>query len=505
METRKKIKAPEKIPTGIEGVEQITLGGVVKSRATLVVGTSGSGKTLFSIEFIYRSITKFNRKAVFVSMEEDLIDIISNVKDLGWDLDTLEDEGKLRFLDAAPKDVEISEVGNYNLEGFLIQLQALIKEIDAEVLVLDSMGSLFQQFANTDAIRREILRLIRLMKKMGITTFMTAERLEEYGLISRHGIEEFVSDNVFILRNSLEGEQVRRTIQVLKMRGATHATGEYPFTIAENGISILPISSRELKQSSSMTRMSFGNDDLNKMTNGGLFKDSILLISGPTGSGKTLMCATFANEGCKNGEKVLMFAYEESPMQLRRNAASWGYDFEKWEDEGLLKIISLYPEAMGLEEHLLNVQKASHEFSPQRLIMDSVSAMERVSSIKIFREFVIGITSFLKHEEICSMMTSTTPSLSGGDSITETHISTITDIIIILRYVEIIGELRRGIAVIKMRGSQHEKSIREFTIDEKGLTIGKPFKLSQSILLTSPNPAPSAAEGSRLQGMFKQG
>ncbi len=504
MEPLRQIKIPEKLPTGIEGIEHITQGGFTKGRTTLVVGTSGSGKTLLSLEFLYRGITRFQQKAVFVTIEEEVEDIIGNVKNLGWDLDTLEQAGQLKFVDASPKESPLVEVGNYNLEGLMVQIESAIEEVSANLVVVDSIGSLFEQFSNQKTIRREILRLTKLLKRLGCTSLITAERLEEYGTISRYGIEEFVSDNVVVLRSVLEEEKIRRTIQILKMRGHAHAKGEFPFIIAETGFAILPLSARELQQSSSMERVGSGNATVDEMTSGGLFRDSIMLVSGPTGSGKTLMCATFITEACQQGEKVLLLAYEESPQQLRRNAQSWNVDFNKWESEGLLKIISLYPESMGLEEHLLLLQREVHSFHPRRFVMDSVSAMERVATIKNFREFVIGMTSFMKQEEVCCLLTCTTPKLAGGESITEAHISTITDIIVLLRYVEIQGSLRRGIAVIKMRGSQHDKDIHEFTIDSQGLHVGEPFKEAQNILLGTPSMS-TMPDTQRLEMMFSEG
>lgn len=497
------IKAPKKIATGIEGLEHITMGGLTEGRTTLVGGSSGSGKTLLAAEFLYRGITEFDRNGVFVTFEERPQGIMQNVKKLGWNLDELVQQNKLSIIDASPEPVPVTEVGDYDLSGLFAQIDYGVKEVGAKLLVMDSIGSLFHQFSNTALIRREIFRITEMLKELGVTAIITAERLEEYGPISRHGVEEFVSDNVIILRNVLEDEKCRRTIQVLKIRGDTHYKGEFPFTISNSGISILPLSAMELKQSSSSVRLSFGNAELDKMTNGGFFRDSIILASGPTGGGKTLMCTTFTAEACRHGEKVLLLAYEESGHQLLRNAQSWGMDFQKWEQDGLLKVICLYPEAMGLEDHLLMIRREIEEFKPRRMVMDSISAMERVSNVRNFREFVIGLTSYAKQEEICSLFTSTTPKLSGGDSITEAHISTITDAIVLLRYVEINGVLRRGIAVIKMRGSQHDKQIREFTIDGQGLHIGKPFKNVQNIVLGIPSStAPSESE--QLEEMFQK-
>ncbi|MBF0310802.1 MAG: circadian clock protein KaiC [Magnetococcales bacterium] len=492
----------DKIPTGIEGFEHITMGGLPKGRTCLVSGSSGSGKTILAMEFLYRGITLFGRKGIFVTMEERVEDLIRNVRKMDWDLQSLVNEGRLRFVDATPEPEPLQESGPYDLSGLLTRIQHAVETTGAELLVMDSLGSLFGQFSSPSTVRREIFRITASVKEMGITALLTAEREGEYGPISRFGVEEFVSDTVIILRNVLKEEKCRRTIQVLKMRGESHFKGEYPFTInTHSGISILPLSARELKQSSSTHRVSFGNRTLDQMAGGGLFRDSIFLVSGPTGGGKTLLATTFAADGCSHGEKVLLLAYEESRAQLLRNAQSWGMDFRKWEEDGLLKVVCQYPEAMGLEDHLLLIQREIEQFRPKRLIMDSVSAMERVGPVRFFREFVIGLTSFAKQEEVCSLFTSTTPKLSGGDSITEAHISTITDAILLLRYVEINGILRRGIAVIKMRGSQHDKQIREFTIDNQGLHIGKPFTNVQNIILGVPS-ATAPSEGEELESMF---
>ena len=498
------LRPSKKIPTGIEGFEHISQGGLPQGRATLVTGSSGSGKTLFCTEFLYRSITEFDRPCVYVTMEEPIEDVVKNVLDLGWGLADFAKEGKLGLIDASMEAFAGEEIGAFNLKGLISQIKVAIEKINAEILLIDSIGALFHHFHDERTIRREILRIVNTFKKMDVTVILTSERLDEYGHISRHGVEEFVADNVIILRSVLEEESVRRTIQILKMRGNPHIKGEFPITISYTGLSIMALSAMELKQSSSNVRCSFGNKRLDEMTNGGIFRDSILLVSGPTGGGKTLMCATFVEEACRNDEKILIFAYEESRQQLMRNAHSWGIDFEKWEKKGLLKVICHYPEAFGLEEHLLMIQREIIAFKPRRLVMDSVSAMERVSTVRNFREFVIGLTSFVKQEEVCSLFTSTTPRLSGGDSITEAHISTITDIIILLRYVEVGGAMRRGLAVIKMRGSQHEKEIREFEIDQFGMHIGEPFKNVQNIILGVPQTS-GMPEVDRLEEMFAHG
>ncbi|MCB0169081.1 MAG: circadian clock protein KaiC [Anaerolineae bacterium] len=486
MEELKNLQVLQKTPTGIEGFEHLTIGGLPKGRTTLMVGSSGSGKTIFAIEFLYRGITEFNRPGVFVTFEERAPDIVQNVKSMRWHLDELVQQGQLLFVDGSPELEPVEETGSYDLSGLIVQIKYAVEKIKAKQVVLDSIGSLFHQFSNANVIRREIFRITEVLKEMDVTAIMTAERLEEYGPISRYGIEEFVADNVIVLRNVLHQEKIRRTIQILKVRGSSHAQGEFPITISDSGIKILPLSAIELQQESSDYRITTGNEELDQMTSGGIFHDSIFLVSGPTGSGKTLISTMFTAAGCRNKERVLLLAYEESRDQLLRNARSWGIDFEPWENDGLLRIVCTYPETMGLEDHLLTVRKEIENFRPQRLVVDSVSAMERVASVRNFREFVIGLTSYVKKERVCSLFTSTTPQLSGGESITEAHISTITDVIALLRYVEVQGVMRRGIAVIKMRGSQHEKNVREFNIDGQGLHIGLPFKNVENIILGIP-------------------
>jgi circadian clock protein KaiC len=307
---------------------------------------------------------------------------------------------------------------------------------------------------------------------------MTAERVHEYGEIARYGVEEFIADNVILVRNVLEEERRRRTVEVVKFRGAEHEKGERPFTIIPGeGIVVIPPSAFELKQKSSAVRTISGNEVLDMMCGGGFFRDSIILVSGATGTGKTLMTTEFIAGGLKNGERCLLFAFEESREQLFRNALGWGVDYEKMETEGKVKVICKYPEAASLEDHLIQIKKIVDKFGPSRMAIDSLSAMERVSTLKNFRDFALGLTSFIKYKEITGLFTATTSTVTGGPSLTETHISTITDSIILLRYMELYGEMRRGVTVLKMRCSKHAKGIYEFTVDGQGMHISStPFR-----------------------------
>jgi len=494
----------EKLETWIPGFDFLSEGGLPKGRATLVAGTAGSSKTVFACQFLTEGI-KRGENGVFVTFEEPPKAIRRNMGGFGWNIRKWEEERKWAFVDASPQPGDQPMVsGDYDLGALIARIEFAIRKYKAKRVSMDSLGAIFSHLEDSAQVRSDLFRLASALREMEVTTIMTAERTQEYGDISRYGVEEFVADNVVILRNVLSDEKRRRTIEILKYRGTDHQKGEYPFTIIpKKGVVIIPLSAIELEQKSSNIRITSGSNELDRMCGGGFFRDSIILVSGATGTGKTLMVTEFMAGGVENGERCLIFAFEESREQLFRNAIGWGVDFKQMEKDGKLKVVCRYPETTGLENHLINMKEMIEEFKPNRVAVDSLSALERVSNLKGFREFIIGLTSFIKQQEIGGLFTSTTPTLLGGSSITEAHISTITDSIILLRYVEMYGEMRRGITVLKMRGSMHDKDIREFSIDAKGMHIAKPFRNVTGIL--AGNPMYNAQnEVERLSGLFDQ-
>ena len=480
-------KAVEKIATGISSFDIIAKGGLPRNRTTLISGTAGSGKTIFAVQFLAAGIAH-GSPGVFVTFEESANDIRKNMLSFGWDLAKWEAEGKLAFVDASPDpEIESMESGHFDLGALMARVKHAVRKVKAERVAVDSLGAVFSQFSDQSIVRSELFRIAFALKALGVTAVLTAERTDDYGPIARFGVEEFIADNVMILRNVLEDESRRRTIEILKFRGCDHQKGEYPFTIVPNGgVIVIPLSAMHLSMKSSNVRISSGNAQLDKMCGGGLFRDSVTLVSGATGTGKTLTVSQFLQGGAASGERCLLLAFEESRDQLVRNAIGWGFDFEQMERDGKLRVVCDYPDISGLEDWLVTIQAAIRDFNPQRVALDSLSALEHVGSPKAFREFVIGLTSFIKHQEITGLFTSTTASLMGGDSITETHISTLTDSIILLRYVEMFGQMKRGLTVLKMRGSAHDKAIREFTIDKGGMRMGRPFRNVTGILAGTP-------------------
>jgi len=493
----------EKLETKISGFDLISEGGLPKNRTTLVAGTAGGSKTVFASQFLAEGIKHANGNGVFVTFEESPGDIRKNMIGFGWDIKKWEKEGKWVFVDASPEpESETIVTGTYDFGALIARIEHAIHKVGAKRLAIDSLGAVFSQFDDKSIVRGEMFKITAAVKKMGVTAIMTAERTQEYGDIARYGVEEFVADNVIILRNVLEEGRRHRTVEILKFRGTDHRKGEYPFSVLPNkGIVIIPLSAMELKQKSSNIRISSGNNELDEMCGGGFMRDAIILISGATGTGKTLAVTEFI--GASKGKRCLLFAFEESREQLFRNAIGWGINFEKLEREGRLKLICKYPEVLGLEDHLITMKDAIEEFKPDRVAIDSLSALERVSTGKGFREFVISLTSFIKHKEIAGLFTSTTPTLLGCTSVTESYISTITDSIILLLYIEIFGEMRRSITVLKMRGSTHDKGIREFKIDGKGMHIGAPFRNIMGIL-TGNLIHVKAEEIDRLDALFEE-
>ena len=485
-ENESPIRGVRKIQTTIEGFDEITHGGLPEGRTTLVSGTSGTGKTLLAVQFLYHGIKYFDYPGIFVTFEESPQDIIQNAHSFGWDLESLVERGKLFILDASPDPEGQEVVGNFDLSALIERIQYAISKYKAKLVSIDSVTAIFQQYDAASVVRREIFRLVARLKQLKVTSIMTTERIDEYGPVARFGVEEFVSDNVVIVRNVLEGERRRRTIEILKLRGTTHMKGEYPFTITDEGINIFPLGAMRLTQRSSNVRVSSGVQNLDEICGGGFFKDSIILATGATGTGKTLLVSKFLEEGCRREERAILFAYEESRAQLSRNASSWGINFEEMEQKGLLKILCCYPESAGLEDHLQTIKSEIAKFKPSRIAIDSLSALDRGVTNNAFRQFVIGVTGYAKQEEITGFFTNTTDQFLGSHSITESHISTITDTIILLQYVEIRGEMSRVINVFKMRGSWHDKGIREYVISSDGPEIKNSFRNYEGIISGSP-------------------
>lgn len=473
----------ERVQTGVPGLDHVSLGGLPRGRVTVVAGPAGSAKTVLAGQFLAAGAAA-GEAGVFVTLEESAADLRRNLSTLGFDIAGYEDRGDWAFVDGSPHfDAHRDRVDPVHVDTLMAQIGQAMDRTGAVRVVIDSYGA--AGFDARDPESRQRLRaLLAELRRLGATVVLTVETAVTGGeALPDEGVEQYVADTVVLLRNALEGESRRRTVEVLKMRGAHHRRGQFPFTIIPGqGVVVLPLSVQELDQGSSDARVTSGNAEIDALCGGGFFRDSIVLVSGATGTGKTLMVTEFLAGGVLRGEKSLMLAFEESHDQLHRNARGWGYDFAAAEADGLLRVVSTYPEVATLEDHLVEIKKAIDEFGPARIAIDSLSALERVGSRKSFREFIIGLTAYVKAKQVVGLFTAATDTLLGGSSVTETHISTLTDSIILMRYVEVFGAVKRGLTVLKMRGSDHDRDIREYRIDGTGMHVGEPFRTVAGIL-----------------------
>lgn len=382
-----------------------------------------------------------------------------------------------------------------------MRIEHAMDRTGAKRVALDSLGAVFQRLSSSELLRPELFRLGARLKQLGADVLVTVERPEDGSHIGAHSFEEFVADNVLVLKNTLALERRRRTIEVLKLRSAPHRTGQHPMTILGKGAVVIALPEIQLEQPSQLVRVPSGVPALDVMCDGGFLRDSVVLVSGATGTGKTLLATSFINGGIVAGERCLMLGFEESRSQLVRNATSWGMDFEQATETGRLRIDCCYPESRSLEEHLLHILDLVDEFKPDRLTLDSLSALERGSTHNNFREFVTALGARLKQRQIATLLTATGATSLDLSSATEAHLSSLTDSIILLRYVEIAGRVLRALTVLKMRGSRHDTDIRAFNINARGMQIQEPLRNLVGIISGNIRALPGV-DTVRLESMF---
>jgi circadian clock protein KaiC len=458
-----------KTPTGITGLDEITSGGIPKGRPTLVCGDAGCGKTLMSLEFIIRGAIDFDEPGVFMAFEEKTEELAMNVASLGFDLDKLQKENKIKLDHVHIDRGEIEETGEYDLEGLFIRLNYAIDSIGAKRVVLDTLENLFSGLSNEAVLRAELRRLFHWLKDKGVTAIITGERGD--GKLTRQGLEEYVSDCVILLDHRVINQISTRRLRIVKYRGSVHGTNEYPFLIDEEGISVLPVTSLKLEKPVSSERITSGIPALDKMLDGkGFFKGSSILVSGTAGTGKTSIAAYFANQTCSEGNKCIYFAFEESPNQIIRNMRSIGVDLRQYVDQGLLKFFASRPTLYGLEMHLVAMFKIIKKFKPQSVVLDPITNLTTVGSVSEVKSMLIRLIDFLQEEQITVMFTALTLNTIISDQ-TDEGVSSLVDAWLLVRDIEYNGERNRGMYIMKSRGMKHSNQVREFVITDKGLDL----------------------------------
>jgi circadian clock protein KaiC len=456
--------------TGIAGLDEITGGGIPTNRPTLICGEAGSGKTLFSLEFIVRGAIEFDEPGVFMAFEEKTEELTMNVASLGFDLKKLQAEKKIKVDYVHVDRSEIEETGEYDLDGLFIRLGYAIDSIGAKRVVLDTIESLFAGLSNQGILRAELRRLFQWLKDKGVTAMITGERGDGPSL-TRQGLEEYVSDCVILLDHRVINQISTRRLRVIKYRGSVHGTNEYPFMIDEDGISVLPVTSLILEKEVSSERISSGIPSLDKMLDGkGFFKGSSILVSGTAGTGKTSIAASFANETCNQNKRCLYFAFEESPKQIIRNMKSISMELQKHADKGLLQFQASRPTLHGLEEHLVVMHKLVKRFKPQVVILDPITNLITVGSVSDVKSMLVRLIDFLMEEQITVMFTALTLNTVVSEQ-TDEGVSSLVDAWLFVRDIEFNGERNRGMYIMKSRGMKHSNQVREFIITDKGIDL----------------------------------
>lgn len=461
-----------KSPTGIQGLDEITGGGLPTGRPTLVCGNAGCGKTMLAMEFIVRGAMQFEEPGVFMMFEENAAELTANVRSLGFDLDRLAAEKKIVLDYVHIERSEIEETGEYDLEGLFVRLGYAIDSIGAKRVVLDTVEALFAGLPNHAILRAELRRLFRWLKNRGLTAIITGEKGDS--TITRYGLEEYVADCVIILDHRVNEQISTRRLRVLKYRGTVHGTNEYPFLIGESGLSVFPITSLQLDHQAPRQRLSTGIARLDEMLGGqGVYRGSSILVSGAPGSGKSSIGATFLDAACRRGERALLFAYEESPAQILRNMHSIGIDLEPWLTQGVLQIHSSRPTLFGLEQHLMMLLDTVRSFAPSVVVVDPISnlTLDRDEVEVEVKSTLMRLIDSLKQQQITTLFTSLTAGGEEAPEDSQVGVSSLMDTWLLLRNLEFNGERNRTLNVLKSRGMAHSNQVREFIFSNRGIDL----------------------------------
>jgi circadian clock protein KaiC len=476
----KAVERLEKAPTGITGLDEVTLGGLPRGRATLICGGAGCGKTMLAVEFLVNGVRDYGEPGVFVAFEETKDELVVNAASLDFDLGKLVREGKLAIDHVHIDPNEIAETGDYDLEGLFIRLKYAIESVGAKRVVLDTIETLFSGFSNTVLLRAEIRRLFQFLKSFGVTAIITGERGENS--LTRYGLEEYVADCVILLDHRVMDQITTRSMRIVKYRGSSHGTNEYPFIIDEQGFSVLPVTSMALQHKVSNEAISSGVPDLDAMLGvGGYYRGSTVLMSGTAGMGKSSFAAALARSVCEHGERVLYFAFEESERQIVRNMRSIGIDLQPHLDSGRLRIVAQRPFLYGLEMHLVSMHKEINRFRPGVVIVDPISNLITAGTPREVTAMLTLLIDFLKTEGITGFFTVLTD--GGRLETTPVGISSLIDTWMLVRDIEFSGERNRGLYVLKSRGMNHSNQIREFLLSNKGIKLVEVY-LGPSGMLT---------------------
>ncbi|MGP9814044.1 circadian clock protein KaiC [Rhodopseudomonas sp. NSM] len=496
--------------TGIDGFDELTLGGLPTGRPSLICGSAGCGKTLFASTFLINGARHYGEPGVFVTFEERAVDIVDNVESLGFGLQQLIDDSRVLIEHIAIDPSEVAEVGDYDLEALFLRLEYAVDQIGAKRIVLDTIESLFSAFQNPAVLRAEIRRLFDWLKQKGLTAVITGERGD--GTLTRQGLEEYVSDCVILLDHRVDQQISTRRLRIVKYRGTAHGTNEYPFLIDEDGFSVLPVSSLGLGHMVFEDRISTGVADLDAMlSGGGFYRGNSILVSGVAGSGKSSLACMMADAACRRGEKALYLSFEESEAQAVRNMKSIGTDLGRWLTSRQLRYIAARPTFYSLEMHLAVILREVGRFRPDVVVLDPISAFLGNGQLGEVQSMLLRIVDYLKSTGITGVFTHLA---HGQETQTDAGLSSLMDAWILLLNREAHGEFNRELYLLKARGISHSNQVREFVMSNDGIHLLAPYLGANGALTGSARRSEEArlrraeserrVEVARLQGEIAQ-
>ncbi|MBW1680610.1 MAG: circadian clock protein KaiC [Deltaproteobacteria bacterium] len=459
----------KKIPTGIEGLDQILEGGFPRGRTSVVIGAPGSGKTVLGLEFLYRGALA-GEPGIFIGFEEPAEEVRENAATLGWDLAALESQGRLFLLQSGIEpDAVLS--GEFSLKGLLGIISGKAREMGARRIVLDAMDVLLRLFDEPASVRAQLHLLNGWLKDSGLTALLTLKPRETEPAREFQEFFYSMADCVVDLEVRVVAQVATRRLRVVKYRGASFGRNEYPYVITEDGFRLVPVTGLLLDHQPFGDKLPTGIDRLDALLEGGYFRGSCVVVAGEPGTGKTLVASAFSARACKAGERVFYLSFEESAEALVQNVRSAGVDLQPHREAGLLDIEALMPEAMGAEEHLLFLMDRVERTDPQHVILDAISACERMGGKRAAMEYLMRTLHFLKTRGITVFLTNQTSGAKSQLEISGNDISSMIDTVIFITYVQGDGETNRAIQVVKGRGMAHSNQFREFVITKQGLMI----------------------------------